>query len=258
MKRILFGTAIAIVLASCLSSSVIVGSGHEAKGAFDIVPDYTALTVSGGILVELVDTLSLEGYIVADDEVLEHVSIVREDDRVKVSYEPLVSVRTDIKTVVAMPVSNALTQLEASSAAQVTSGGRLLAASMDIECSSAARVDLDMDVQHLKLELSNAAHFSGNVVARSLEAELGNAATINIEGSADICGIESANDANFSGYGLICRRVGANASSGGNIDISVTQELDAKASSGGAVRYKGSPEIVHRRQSGGGSVREVN
>ena len=247
-----------MVLASCIPSSVIVGSGREAKGAFDMVPDYTALTVSSGILVEFVDTLSREGYIIADEEVLEYVSIVREEGRVKVSYLPLVSVRSDIKTVVAMPVSRALMEMEVSSAARVASGERVLASSMRIKCSSAARVDLDMDVQSLGLDLSGGSNFSGNVVARSLDVELGSAASCDIGGSADICEIESGGGATFRGYGLVCRRVNAEVSGRGSIEISATEELDAKASSGGEVRYKGSPGITRRSQSGGGSVREVD
>lgn len=258
MKKLLCLAVCVAMAASCITSSVIVGSGHEAEGAFDIKPDYTSLSVSSGITVELLDTLSGEGYITADEEVLEHVAIVREGGHVSVSYEPLVSVRSEIKTVVRMPVSSALRKLDVSSAGQVVSPVRLLASSMEVECSSAARVDLDMDVQRLSVELSSAASFSGNVAVRSLEMEITSAAWCEIDGSADYLDVETTSAANLRGYGLVCRRVDADASSGSSIEVSVTEEFDASASSGGAVRYKGTPGIMRRGQSSGGSVRDTN
>ncbi len=258
MKKILFGTVIAILLASCLHSSVIVGSGREAEGTFDLRADYTSLDVSNGIIVRLVDRPSAGGYITADEEVLSYVAIVREGGHVKVSYEPLVIVRSDVRTVVTMPASGSLRRMDVSSAGEVTSGGRLLYPSMEIECSSAARVDLDMDVQRLSLELSSAAGFSGNVAVRNLEVNMTSAAWCEMEGSADNLDVETGSAANFRGYGLVSRRVDGDASSGSTIEISVTEELEAEASSGGAIRYKGSPGIMRRGQSSGGSVRETN
>lgn len=257
MKKILFVVVAAMTFVSCIPSSVIHGSGSEAKGAFDIEPDYTALEVSSGIVVVLVDTLGLEGYITADEEVLEHVAIVRDGGRVKVSYEPAISVRSDIETVVAIPLSAALRELDVRSAARVTSGGRLLVSTMEVECSSAAEVDLDIDSQRISLDISSAARFTGNVVVENIEVELGSAARCDISGSAGLCEVESNSAANFRGYELVCRKVNAEASSSGSVEISVTEELHAEASSGGSVRYKGSPSITRRNQSSGGSVREV-
>lgn len=260
MKKIVFAAIIAAttMLVSCIPSSMIVGNGVEAKGAFDMTPDYTSLSVSSGISVELVDTPTSEGLITADEEVLPYVSIVREGGSVKVSYEPLIAVRTDIKTVVTMPVSAALDDIDVSSAGQLKSEGRLLCSSMEIECSSAGLVDLDMDAQSLGIDLTSAASFSGNVVAKEIEVEMLSAAQCYLGGSADHLDVETYSAANFRGFGLVSRRVDADAASGGSVEVSVTDELEAEASSGGAVRYKGSPEIIRRRQSSGGSVREVN
>ena len=258
MKKLASLAALVMILASCVPSSVIHGSGREARGAFDISLNYTALEVSSGIVVEFVRSESGEGFITADEEVLEYVSIVQNGGHVKVSYEPFVSVQSPVKTVVTMPLSDRLTRLDASSAARVTSARRLLCSSMEIDISSAAEVELDMDAQALTLEISSSASFAGNVAVQNLEVEMSSASKCNIEGSADYCEVEATSAAKFDGAGFVCRRVEADASSAAGIEISVTEELDGSASSGGSVRYKGSPAIVRQGQSSGGSVRQIN
>ncbi len=259
MKKLLFGAVIALMVTSCVScipSSVIHGSGREAHGEFDVMPNYTELSVSSGIVVELVDSPAGEGYITADERALDYVAIVQDGGRVKISYEPFISVHSDITTVVTIPASDALTRIDASSAAKVRAQRRLLGSSMEVDCSSAAVVDLDMDVRELSIDLSSAASFSGNVVVQNLEVEVNSAARCDIRGSADHCDVETSSAAGFRGFDLVCRRASAEASSGGSIEISATEELDAEASSGGSVRYKGSPAVVRRHTSSGGSIHQ--
>jgi hypothetical protein len=258
MKKFLTLAALAMFACSCIESSVIRGNGKVAEGVFDISLNYTELSVSSGIRVELIHSLSGEGSISADEEVLRHVSIVEENGRVKVSYEPFVSVRTNVETVVRMPLSSSLVSLDASSAGKITGEVRLTAPSMEVDCSSAAEMELDLDVGGLTIDLGSAAKFSGNVVARTFNAEVGSAAVCNIEGRADYLGVEADSAGSFRAFGLVCARVDADASSAGGIEITATEELNARATSGGSVRYKGSPVIVKRDSSSGGSVRETN
>ncbi len=257
MKKLLVGMVLAMVSTSCIPSSVIRGSGHEAKGTFDISLAYTALTVSSGITVEFVDSETGTGFITADEEVLEHVSIIEEGGTVKVSYEPFITVQSKIKTVVTMPLSENLSRLDVSSAGRVVSSTRVMASTMEIECSSAGEVEIDIDAAEISLDLSSAASFSGNVVAGTLKAELTSAAKCRIEGSADYSSVEASSAGLFQGFDLVSRRARAEASSAGSVEISATEELDASASSGGSVRYSGAPAITRRDTSSGGSVREI-
>jgi hypothetical protein len=247
-----------VIAASCIQTSVIRGNGKEAKGDFDMSLDYTELSVSSGIEVKLIPSLTGKGFITADEEVLDFVSIVEEDGRVKISYEPFVSVNSDVKTVVSMPLSSELARLDVSSAARVSSDSRVRFSSMEVDCSSAGVVDLDMDAHELSVDISSAASFEGNVVVQNLTVDMGSASKCTIEGSAEYCDVESGSAASFRGENLVCRRADAEASSGGNVEISATEELDAEATSGGSVRYKGSPAIVRRDTSSGGSIREIN
>lgn len=246
-----------MILVSCISSGVITGSGREAKGTFDITPGYTELAVSNGIVVEFVPSLNGEGFITADEEVMPYVSIVEEKGRVKVSYEPFVTVQSNIETVVTIPVSDRLGRLDVSSAGRVTSARRLLCSTLEIECTSAAVVEADVDAGDVTMDLASAARFEGNVIVRNLEVELSSASNCNTTGSADFCTVEASSAANFRGAELECRRADISASSAAKIEITAIGELDAKASSGAVVRYKGSPVMVRRNTSSGGSIREL-
>jgi hypothetical protein len=57
-------------------------------------------------------------------------------------------------------------------------------------------------------------------------------------------------------YDLESETCDADASSGGQVEISVTKQLVADASSGGDVRYKGSGIITKVSTGGGGSVKK--
>ena len=257
MKKMLLGVAVSMILTSCISSGVITGSGREAKGAFDITPGYTELSVENGIMVELVPSLTGEGFITADEEALPHVSIVEEKGRVKVSYVPFVTVQSKIKTVVTMPASDRLEKIDVSSAGKVTSARRLLGSTIEIDCSSAAEVELDLDAGDVAIDISSAARFEGNVIARNLDVELNSASNCYMSGSAEVCKVEANSAADFRGVELVCRKAEVAASSAAKIEIAIVEDLDADASSGGSVRYKGSPAILRRNTSSGGSVREI-
>ncbi len=250
--------AVAVIAAGCMSPSVIRGSGREATGEFDIRLDYTSLEVSSGIIVELVRSDVGVGFITADEEVLEHVSIIQEDGRVKVSYEPsFISVQSRIKTVVTMPLGERLARLDVSSAARIVSDERLQGGEIEMEATSAGKIEVDVDAVEVEIDLGSAANFSGNVVAERLEVEVTSAARCDVAGDVgDFVG-EASSAGDIRGAELVCRRAEVDASSAGKIAIVTTQELVAKASSGGSVRYRGNPSIVRRDTSSGGSIREV-
>ncbi len=255
-----------MLASSCIAQPrVVKGNGKVAKGAFDIALDYTELSVSNGIIVELVPYEGEakngrgEGLITADDKVLGYVTIVERDGKVKVSYEPQISVRIgDIKTVVTMPISSALARLKASSAAKIVSETRLVCGDLDVDCSSAAKVDIGIEAGSLWVDMSSAAEFEGEVYVRDFNAELDSAAKCKVSGEATSCDIDASSAASFKGYGLVCRSASIDASSAGGVEITVTEELNVDVSSGGSVRYKGNPVRVRQDVSSGGSLKSVD
>lgn len=259
MKRFIFAAMFAILAASCIDSTVISGNGKSARGAFDLKnPNYTGLSVSSGITVILTTLSGGEGYITADEEVLKYVSITEEGGMVRVSYETGVSVRSRIETVVTVPISGSLASLRASSASKIACNERLQCSELDVNASSAAEIDIvELEAGGVEINLSSSAVMRGNVSARTLGIDVSSAAKCSVSGNVDSCEAGASSGAQIRSYGTVCRKVSADASSGGSIEITASEEMYADVSSGGSVRYKGTPMLVHREVSSGGVLRSV-
>ncbi|MEZ4974346.1 MAG: head GIN domain-containing protein [Cyclobacteriaceae bacterium] len=132
-----------------------------------------------------------------------------------------------------------LEKIYASSASNVFSEGVIKTSSMDVNVSSAATVELELDAGEVTADVSSAGDIVLEGKAGSLEAEASSA------GDIDAYNLESGD-------------VRARASSAGSIKVNATKSLDARASSGGDVRYRGNPMKTNTDSSSGGSVKKSN
>ncbi len=132
-----------------------------------------------------------------------------------------------------------LEKVSASSASNVFSEGPIKANSFDIDISSAASVEVSLDVDNLTVDASSA----GDAV---------------LEGKANSFRVEANSAGDIDAYGLEGGIVRANANSGGSIKVTVSKELDARANSGGSIRYRGNPTKTNTDSSSGGSVKKSN
>ncbi len=132
-----------------------------------------------------------------------------------------------------------LEKVYASSASNVFSEGVIKTSSMDVNVSSAATVELELDAGEVTADVSSAGDIVLEGRAGSLEAEASSA------GDIDAYNLESGD-------------VRARASSAGSIKVNATKSLDARASSGGDVRYRGNPMKTNTDSSSGGSVKKSN
>jgi hypothetical protein len=132
-----------------------------------------------------------------------------------------------------------INKVSASSASNVFSEGTIHSSRLDISVSSAASVELSMDVESATIEASSAgdAHLEGKVKQLILEAS-------------------SAGE--IDAYELEGETVDAVASSAGSIKVNVVKQLDGHASSGGSIRYRGTPARTNTDSSSGGSVKKSN
>lgn len=132
-----------------------------------------------------------------------------------------------------------LERISASSASNVFSEGPIKAASFEINISSAASVEVSLDVDNLTVDASSA----GDAV---------------LAGKANTLTVEANSAGDIDAYALETAIVRASANSGGSAKVSVTKELDAQANSGGSIRYRGSPTKTNTDSNSGGSVKKSN
>ncbi len=132
-----------------------------------------------------------------------------------------------------------LERISVSSASNVFSENPIKSSSMEINISSAASVEVSLDVDHLTVDASSA----GDAV---------------LAGKANTFEVEANSAGDIDAYALESLVVRASANSGGSAKVTVTKELDAQANSGGSIRYRGSPTKTNTDSNSGGSVKKSN
>ena len=131
-----------------------------------------------------------------------------------------------------------LTDIEASAGATIKADEPIVAGDMDVESSSGSTIDIEVEAQ-------------------SIDAEATSGSRLVLEGSAKSGEFEVSSGAKLDASDLICERVDADASSGGNLRVHADKKLNADASSGGSIKYKGSVENVNTDSGWSGKVKRM-
>lgn len=117
-------------------------------------------------------------------------------------------------------------------------------------------IDGSINASKLDIRLSSGAGLKGTINAASLSVDQSSGSTSHVNGKVQNLKVETSSGADFQGYDLSSDNCEAEASSGGNIHVTVQKELDAQASSGGDIHYKGTGVITRISTSSGGSVKK--
>ncbi|MDE5438830.1 DUF2807 domain-containing protein [Elizabethkingia meningoseptica] len=219
------------------------------------VQNFSGVKASQGIRVEIVKSDAEKA--IATSNYMEYLRVENKGGVLTIYYETPKgnnNIRNaDTKVIV---YAKEIRNLRASSAGNIVVKDRFSAAALDVDVSSAGKVQYDARVGKLQLRLSSAATFSGNIDVQSLDADMSSASTVNVQGRAGSVVVETSSAATFNGAGLTSDAVTADASSGSKIKIEVTKELNAGASSGASIRYKAPSGGIKQsvRKSSGGSV----
>lgn len=132
-----------------------------------------------------------------------------------------------------------LDHISASSASSVFSEGTIKGDKLEINVSSAADVDVTIDMNEVAASVSS----SGD---------------LELKGRTKYLDISASSAGGVDAFDLESENVKVRASSAGGAKVVATKEIDARASSGGSIRYRGNPERSQTDSSSGGSVRKSN
>ncbi len=130
-----------------------------------------------------------------------------------------------------------LDKLSASSAGNIFSEDVIKSKAMEIQCSSAGQIEVNIDCESVEVSVSSAGQVELQGRSRTLIADASSAGQIDA-------------------YDLAADRVEAEASSGASMKVNVQSSFDANASSGGSIRYRGNPGKSMTNSSSGGSVKK--
>ncbi|MBE8727912.1 head GIN domain-containing protein [Flavobacterium hungaricum] len=234
ITKFIIATVTALLFASCnFNFNAIEGSGNVTTEKRTVQGDFKNVKVSNAIDLVIEQSDSKEIIVEADDNLQNEIITKVENGTliIKCKYSSFRNV-TMKKVTVKMPV---IDKLEASSASTIQSKNVIQGENIELETSSAATMDIDMESDNISLESSSGS-------------------SISIEGKALKIKTAASSGANINADKLLANEVDAEASSGGSVNVHSIVSLKAKASSGGSVNYTGSPKTVEKTAQSGGNV----
>lgn len=239
LVRVAIAFIVAIFLSSCGFDINIgdfstgkPGNGHVVTENRNVSGDFDEISVSEGLEVYITQNDDFNIEVQADENIIDLIATDIENGKLRIHAESNIG-RATKKVFVSLPqVSN----LSASSGAQMKTENSLVAEDLQIDGSSGAQINLALDSKNVSIDASSGSN-------------------INIAGDTEHADIDVSSGGNINASDFQSQTCNAGASSGGNVKIMVAKSLVADASSGGNISYSGEPN-VSQKKSVSGSVHQ--
>ena len=226
MKQIVYLFIIPLFLSSC---SNIKGSGKIITENRN-VKDFTAISASAGIDVEVLTGDKTSVQVEADDNVIEYILTKVEGNTLKIRMRSVNLLNAHLKVFVTAP--------------EITG----------IHVSSSATV-IVKDVLKSAGKISLSANSSGDITAMvdapEIVTDAGSSGTIKVSGRTITHHAEASSSGDVLAEDLLSENTSASASSSGTVKVHASVTLNAKASSSGSVKYRGAAAVTSSTSSSG-------
>jgi serine/threonine-protein kinase len=233
-----FGLVLVALLAGCtLAEKVtsITGSGNVVAQEKDIT-GFDKVDVSQAFKVEIRQGDTFKVVIRIDDNLVEHLEVVKEGKTLKIGLKPVRIYNIRQATMEAQVTMPELTGLELSGASHGTITGFKSTKALDVDVSGASQL-------------------RGDVVAGDARFEVSGASQMILSGSAGDVTIDAsgASKVDLSAFTVADASVGASGAS--SVTLNLSGRLDAEASGASHVYYLGNPTLGSIDTSGASSVK---
>ncbi len=228
--------AIAALMALFFSSCNInfgrgkMGNGVVAKETRTVSENFSEVSASEGIDVYVTQGEEFSIEVEADENVIELIETDIKNGKLRVHTIENIG-RATKKVYVVLPEVDGL---------YASSGA-------DLETRNVIRSN------KISLDASSGADIRASLVAEEIEADASSGADIRLEGEGEMLRADASSGSGIRARDLSVRICYADASSGADIDVNVSESLIADASSGADISYTGNPS-VEKNKSYSGSV----
>jgi hypothetical protein len=210
----------------------IKGDGIAVEESRNAGENFNAIEASSGIKVIIEQESTTAVKVKADSNLMKHIFTKVENGTLNISADT--NFKSDLVTVIVKVP--ALKSVNASSASKISSSSIFKSNSFDIEASSGASVDINVEADSIQISSS-----SGSSVSAS-----GKSLTVTADASSG---------SSIKATHLLANDIKASASSGAAIEVHPIVKLNAEASSGGSIEYDIKPtEVLKINSSSGGGV----
>lgn len=231
------------VLTSLLVTSCVVngnfnqvrGNGNVQTENFNISQDFDGVSAGNGWDVYLEKGSEVSVIVEADENIIEVADIYVKGNTLKIYSEH--NIRSATSKKVFVTYTGDLLSISASSGADIVTKEVLKG-------------------EDLGLHVSSGGSIKAEAIVRNINTDVSSGGSIRLTGSSEKLNADVSSGGVINAKDLRAKYATANASSGGNIDIRVTDKLRARASSGGGIDYWGNPKEVDKpkKSYSGGSV----
>ena len=235
LVRIAIALTLSILLSSCGFdinigdfSSGVKGNGIVKTDKRPVNDNFTAISASEGLEVYVTQADNFSISVEADENVIDLIGTDIKNDVLKIHAIKNIGNATK-KVYVSLPN---VSELKSSSGSHLITENTINATKLIIDSSSDSILNAE-------------------IIADNLDIDASSGANIKVNGEAKKATIDASSGANFSGKELITKVCDAEASSGANVSISVSELLSADASSGGNISYSGEAKVSTKKSVSG-------
>ncbi len=234
LARIAIAALLALFTSSC-AFDINFGEGKRGNGQVveesrTVSEDFTAVYASEGLDVFVTQGSDFSINVEADENIIDLIGTDIRDGRLKIHAIENIG-RATKNVYVTLPNVSAL---ETSSGADLIGQNTITATKIELEASSGS--DLEVEVN-----------------AAEVVAETSSGADIKVSGRTEVLYADASSGSDIKARGLLAKRCDADASSGADISVNVSESLTADASSGADISYTGDA-TVQKKKSVSGSV----
>lgn len=223
---------IAFAVGRFVDSNTVEGEGPLTERNVE-VSSFDKIHISGGWEVTLVPGEAYDLRINVQENLQDHVKVSINGNMLEVGTEGKVSTNERMKIRISAPE---IAGIHLSGASVLRTERLLTASRLDLECSGASELYLEVDCDQITLDVSGAS-----------EAYL--------EGSAGQLNVGASGAAKFYGSSCQTESTEVHTSGASYAEVNVTSSLMAEASGASKIVYSGNPEQVTESSSGASSVR---
>jgi hypothetical protein len=233
LARFTIGLLFALLTASC-GLDINIGDGKQGNGVVtderrEVTEDFTVISVSEGLDVMVTQADEFKIVVEADENIIDLIGTDIRDGKLKIHTIENIG-RGTKKVHVSLPV---VTGLESSSGADLVTTNTIKADRITLDASSGSDIEVELS-------------------ADEVEADTSSGADIKISGEANLFYADASSGSGIRAASFEVKTCHADASSGADIDLNVTESLIADASSGADISYSGNPSVQQNKSVSGG------
>ena len=232
LARIAIAIVMSLFASSCMFDANFgagkTGNGQVVEDDREITEEFTEVYASEGLDVFVTQGDEFKILVEADDNVIDLIGTDIKDGRLKIHCIENIG-RATKNIYVSLPE---ITSLRSSSGA-------------DLEAQNV------IEAEHLTLDASSGSDIDLEVVAQEINASTSSGADITITGTTDVLHADASSGSDIRASNLKAKTCNANASSGADIDVNVSESLVADASSGADISYTGHPHLTTSKSVSG-------